>query len=109
MAPSNFDLVPFGTSCTKQYSFWVMGVNLFPDMSRKPGATKVKGTFLEVPRVSYRGSNVEEARHFALSVLSRSVLPGEWVLVLGKPSLIARAGRRHRDLPTSHALDVFVG
>lgn len=39
------------------------------------------GTFIEVPWSSYTGSDVEEARVFALSVLNHEDLPGEWVLI----------------------------
>lgn len=39
------------------------------------------GTFMEVPWSSYAGSDVEEARAFALSVLSHGDLPGDWVLI----------------------------
>jgi len=39
------------------------------------------GTFFEVPWSTYTGSDVEEARAFALSVLSRGDLPGDWVLI----------------------------
>ena len=38
-------------------------------------------TFLEVPWWSYTGSNVEQARSFALSALSRGDLPGDWILI----------------------------
>ncbi|MFC8040228.1 hypothetical protein ACFUOZ_12810 [Paenarthrobacter sp. NPDC057355] len=39
------------------------------------------GTFIEVPWASYTGSDVEEARAFAVSVLSQDDLPGDWVLI----------------------------
>ncbi|PRB96035.1 hypothetical protein CQ020_11110 [Arthrobacter sp. MYb23] len=39
------------------------------------------GTFIEVPRWSYTGSDVQEACSIALAVLSHGDLPGEWVLV----------------------------
>ncbi|MCX8455983.1 hypothetical protein [Paenarthrobacter ureafaciens] len=39
------------------------------------------GTFIEVPWSSYTGSDVEEARVLALSVLDHGDLPGEWVLI----------------------------
>ncbi|WP_347110062.1 hypothetical protein AAHB33_05140 [Paenarthrobacter sp. S56] len=42
------------------------------------------GTFIEVPWSSHTGSDVEEARVFALSVLNHEDLPGEWVLITWK-------------------------
>jgi hypothetical protein len=39
------------------------------------------GTFIDVPWSSYAGPDVEEARGFALSALSRGDLPGDWVLI----------------------------
>lgn len=39
------------------------------------------GTFVEVPWSSYTGSDVQEARDFALTVLKDEDLPGEWVLI----------------------------
>lgn len=51
----------------------VLGLDIRDDQS--------DGTFLEVPWSSYTGSDVEEARRFALSVLSSSDFPGAWILV----------------------------
>lgn len=48
------------------------------------------GTFLEIPRSSYTGSDVEQVRRWVLSALGRSDLPGDRALGTGNPSLIER-------------------
>lgn len=37
--------------------------------------------FIEIPWTSYSGSDVSEARDYALEALSHGDLPGEWVLI----------------------------